>query len=137
MTDFEQQALAKLQEMIELLSTIRVYLRDASDAAPKAPSSPASASGGATGSGATFPNYGRSKGQPVAGATKQDLEYYAAGCRRTLSDPAKGKYHDKERALLAAIEAELARQSGGGGGEPPDFRPADDEIPFITSAGVR
>src|SRR3712207_5691778 len=27
----------------------------------------------------TFPNYGRSKGMPVVGATMQDLEYYANG----------------------------------------------------------
>jgi hypothetical protein len=66
-----------------------------------------------------FPPYGRSKGQPVAGASMGDLEFYANGCRRTLNDPGKARWHDKERVLLAAIEAEIARQggaSGGGGG---------------------
>jgi hypothetical protein len=75
----------------------------------------------AGGDGMVFPPYGRSKGQPIAGATVQDLEFYAGGCRRTLSDPGKSRWHDKERALLAAIEAELARNGaaparGGGGG---------------------
>jgi hypothetical protein len=52
-----------------------------------------------------FPPYGRSKGAPIAGATMQDLEYYASGSRRTLADPAKARWHDKERQMLAAIEA--------------------------------
>lgn len=65
--------------------------------------------------GMVFPPYGRSKGAPIAGASVQDLEFYANGCRRTLNDPAKSRWHDKERVLLAAIEAELARQEAGGG----------------------
>lgn len=61
-------------------------------------------------SGPVFPNYGRSKGAPIAGATRQDLEYYASGCARSLADESKARFHDKERALLAAINAELERQ---------------------------
>ena len=64
-----------------------------------------------------FPNYGRSKGGPIRGATMQDLEYYANGARRSLNDPSKARWHDKERSLLAAIEAEIARQRGSGGGD--------------------
>ena len=60
-----------------------------------------------------FPPYGRSKGAPISGATLQDLEYYANGCRRTLADAGKARFHDKERELLAVIEAELARQGHG------------------------
>ncbi len=90
--------------------------------------------------GPVFPNYGRSKGAPIFGATEQDLEFYANGCRRTLNDPGKSRWHDKERQLLAAIEAELARQRGEsygggdddefsyGGGEPPP--PSDEDAPF-------
>jgi hypothetical protein len=59
------------------------------------------------GSGVVFPNYGRSKGLPVAGASKGDLEFYRGGCLRTLGDPSKSRWHDKERALLAAIDLEL------------------------------
>ncbi len=83
-----------------------------------------------------FPPYGRSKGMPIAGASRGDLEFYANGAKRTLNDPAKARFHDKERALLAAIDAELARQGGAGAdddreGPPPhgdeDFGPPPDE----------
>lgn len=62
------------------------------------------------GDGVVFPPYGRSKGLPVRGASPADLEFYANGCRRTLNDENKARWHDKERALLAAIEAEQRRQ---------------------------
>jgi hypothetical protein len=78
-------------------------------------------------SGAVFPPYGKSKGQPVDGATVSDLEYYASGCRRTLADAGKARWHDKERVLLAAIEAELAKHKGGAQEEPPL---SDDNLPF-------
>lgn len=86
--------------------------------APRRASSGGAAAGGGGGGegGMMFPNYGRSKGAPISGATMQDLEYYANGARRSLNDPSKSRWHDKERQLLAAIEAEIARQRGGGGG---------------------
>jgi hypothetical protein len=113
----------------------------ASAPAPRRMSTGGGASGGA-GDAGVFPNYGRSKGGPIRGATLQDLEYYANGARRSLGDPSKARWHDKERALLAAIEAEIARQRGEGGGdedrggsssgmdenEPPPH--TDDDIPF-------
>lgn len=74
-------------------------------AAQRAPA--AAASGGAV---LVFPPYGRSKGMPIKGASMQDLDFYANGCRRTLADDSKARWHDKERALLAAIEAEMARE---------------------------
>jgi hypothetical protein len=88
-----------------------------------------------------FPPYGRSKGAPIAGASVQDLEFYISGSRRSLDDPSKSRWHDKERVLLAALEAELARQrAAGGGGDDNDFpppddydagsAPSDDDIPF-------
>lgn len=96
-----------------------------------APSRPA---GSSDAGGMVFPPYGRSKGMPIAGATLQDLEFYANGCRRTLGDPGKARWHDKERALLAAIEGEIARQQGGGSGDMPDDShippPSDDDAPF-------
>jgi hypothetical protein len=107
-----------------------------------APSAPArrAASGGGDG-GMVFPPYGRSKGAPIAGASIQDLEFYISGCRRTLDDPGKSRWHEKERVLLQALEAELARQQGGGDDDvfgssarrsdfddvPP---PSDEDIPF-------
>jgi hypothetical protein len=83
----------------------------------------ASPSSGAI-SGLLLPNYGRSKGMPLAGASLQDLEFYANGARRSLADATKARFHDKERQLLAAIEAEMASQRG----ETPSA-PADDDIP--------
>lgn len=86
-----------------------------------------------------FPPYGRSKGAPIAGASIQDLEFYISGCRRTLDDPAKSRWHEKERTLLAALEAELARQQGDDDPFAPSSRsndydgappPSDDDIPF-------
>ena len=74
-----------------------------------------------------FPPYGRSKGAPIHGASIQDLEFYANGARRTLGDASKARFHDKERVLLAVIEAELARQRDeptSDGGIPP---PVDDD----------
>lgn len=100
--------------------------------APAAPPSARPAAAAGRGSGMLLPNYGRSKGQPVAGASLQDLEFYASGARRTLGDPSKARWHEKERQLLAAIEAEVARQRGDAepphdGGIPP---PGDEDAPF-------
>lgn len=115
-------------------------LRIQASAAEQAAARRATPIGAPPGGGMLLPNYGRSKGQPVAGASEQDLEYYAAGCRRTLADPAKARWHDKERVLLAAIEAELARQRGlppmdaAPASDEPDWGqappPSDDDIPF-------
>jgi hypothetical protein len=85
-------------------------------AARRPASSGAPSGGGGGGDGMLLPNYGRSKGAPVYGASLQDLEFYANGARRSLADPSKSRWHDKERQLLASIEAEIARQRGEGGG---------------------
>ncbi|MFL5320436.1 MAG: hypothetical protein ACJ790_12320 [Myxococcaceae bacterium] len=97
----------------------------------------ASRPSGGGGDGMVFPNYGRSKGAPIAGASMQDLEFYANGAKRTLNDPSKERFHGKERTLLAAIEAEMQRQRGGGGGgsgggEGPDDipPPGDEDAPY-------
>jgi len=103
-------------------------------AAPRPSARSAAASGGGT--DLVFPNYGRSKGMPISGASLQDLEFYANGSRRSLADPGKARFHDKERVLLAAIEGEIARQRGGevsGASEPPTDDippPTDDDAPF-------
>ncbi|SRR5579883_516878 len=107
--------------------------------APSPAASAPSPGGAAPAGGAVFPNYGRRKGEPIFGAAISDLEYYANGCRRTLADPGKARWHDKERVLLAAIEAELARQQGlppplpDDAPPPSDYGPpstGDDDIPF-------
>jgi hypothetical protein len=91
---------------------------------------PARPPGGPAGLPTVLPNYGRSKGMPIAGASVQDLEFYANGARRTLADPSKSRFHEKERLLLAAIDTELARQGHGsaeGAEEPPI--PSDSDMP--------
>ncbi|HVE84187.1 MAG TPA: hypothetical protein VND93_15120 [Myxococcales bacterium] len=102
-----------------------------------APAARAGGGGGSAGPLPTaLPNYGRSKGAPIRGASQQDLEFYANGARRSLADPSKARFHDKERALLEAIDQELQRQRGGGGGGGPGDEGegppphGDDDAPF-------
>lgn len=93
-------------------------------------SAEASAPRHAGGSGAVFPPFGKSKGAPIAGASMRDLEFYANCAVRSLNDPSKARWHDKECMLLDAINAEIIAQ----GGTPVHVReeygqaPADDGI---------
>lgn len=64
--------------------------------------------------GPVFPPYGKQKGQPVKGASLETLQYYKTGSERTLADPSKERFHEKERAFLAILDAEIAAQTGGG-----------------------
>ena len=71
------------------------------------------------------------KGLPVKGAAQGDLEFYANGCQRSLDDPAKARWHEKERVLLDAIEAELKRQGHTSDGvDVPNDAPPPDDMPF-------
>lgn len=83
-------------------------------------------------SGAVFPNYGRAKGKPIAGADLKDLEFYAAAARKSLADPSKSRWHDKERALLELIDAEIhggrTQPPPSDSNEPPPH--GDDDAPF-------
>lgn len=125
---------ATLDDLAVILAEIRDLLKNGPPARPASPQSNGSGASGQLPLGAVFPNYGRAKGQPVQGANMGDLEFYANGCRKTLADPAKSRWHDKERALLAAIDAEMARQNGGGPSQnAPTDAPAsnpDDDLPF-------
>jgi len=67
----------------------------------------APASGGGAG---VFPPFGQSKGEPIHGASEKTLRFYAGAALRSLSDPSKERFHDKERASLAAYVNELERQ---------------------------
>ncbi|HYV44075.1 MAG TPA: hypothetical protein VFA20_04395 [Myxococcaceae bacterium] len=125
----------RLGEMTIGGSPVRGGASAGSGAGSYAPA-PARSGGGSSGPLPTaLPNYGRSKGAPIRGASQGDLEFYANGARRSLADPSKARFHDKERALLEAIDQELQRQRGGGGGgegggpeEPPP--PGDEDAPF-------
>lgn len=76
------------------------------DAQTATRSAPASGGGGA----GTFPPFGQSKGEPIHGASEKTLRFYAGASLRSLADPSKERFHDKERALLAAYVNELERQ---------------------------
>lgn len=99
-------------------------------------SSPGLGGAGGAGDGMVFPPYGRSKGMPIVGASMGDLEFYANGSRRSLADPAKARWHDKEKVLLAAIEAEIQRQLGGGGAPAPSAPVFDDDGPPHTDDDI-
>lgn len=72
-----------------------------------------------TGAGPTvFPNFGKAKGQPIFGASLGDLDYYRQAAEKSLADASKAKWHDKERALLAAYDAEAERQKTASGPAP-------------------
>jgi hypothetical protein len=89
------------------------YLCEAACSYAEARKTNARGAGKAAGGGSTavFPSYGRSKGAPIAGAAIGDLEFYIRGCERTLADESKARWHEKERALLAVLRAELESQS--------------------------
>ncbi len=103
------EAMAKLVTKLDGIQAGQAKLQESFDKmiAILAKPRPAAAASGASGGGAIFPNYGRSKGTPVAGASKQDLEFYKRGCERTLADPSKANWHAREEILLKAINAEL------------------------------
>jgi hypothetical protein len=126
-----QEVIALQKETIKLLSIIALNTEK--------PSAPATTRAPANGT-ICFGNYGRSKNKPVAGASKEDLDYYRKGCIRTLEDDSKSRFHDRERVLLSAIDAELTAKHGAGGSGPaPDFCSPDDsdDVPFIHCGGVR
>ena len=107
------------------------------NAAPKA-------SGGGAG---VFPNFGKSKGAPIAGASQNDLRYYAGAAIRSIEDASKARFLDSNKAQLASYIAEMERQ-GLDASEfkqvpaqdrgieherrplPGDPAPSDDDIPF-------
>ena len=92
---------------------------------------PANAAPRASGGGLRVGNFGRRKGEAIEGMPIADLEWYLAAADKSLANPEKARFHDNERAIKAALEREIAKQSG----QPaPANIPAEDldssEIPF-------
>jgi len=120
----EMEGVAHVVESVaatDKAAAIKATLAAAARVAPPA-SPPRAPSGGVT----TLPNYGKAKGQPIATADSKTLEYYRAGAMRSLEDASKSKWHDRERALLEAIDAELSRRDA--------TVPTDDGPPPHTDA---
>lgn len=143
MTEFEEKMLALKAREVDALEAISAALKGGARPAPgptatggQRNSAPAPAPAPAP---TIFPNYGRHKGEPIAGADDDTLDYYENGARRTLDDASKSYFHAKEEALIAAIEAERNGRGGGRGGGTDDWRgpppqdsggPSDEDIPF-------
>jgi hypothetical protein len=56
-----------------------------------------------------FPNFGPAKGEAIRGAELRHLEVYAEAMRKALADPERERFKASNRALLGAIETEIAR----------------------------
>lgn len=81
-------------------------------------------------SGARLPNFGRSAGGPVYGASMRDLAFYQGVLAKNVEDESKARWREQNQATLDAIEAEIARQ--GGSVPERETPPMDDDsnIPF-------
>ena len=71
-----------------------------------------SGSGGATSAGDFEVAFGRDKGKRISEV--QDLSWLRGTLERDLADSSKERFHEKARGQLAAIDAELAKRTGGG-----------------------
>lgn len=69
--------------------------------------------GGAAGaSGAVLPPFGRKRGQPIAGCDLENLEWYRGVVQKSVDDPDKARFRERNQEVLSAIEAEIVRQGG-------------------------
>jgi single-strand DNA-binding protein len=68
--------------------------------------------GGATSAGDFEVAFGRDKGKRISEV--QDLSWLRGTLERDLADSSKERFHEKARGQLAAIDAELAKRTGGG-----------------------
>lgn len=64
----------------------------------------------AVASGEAVVPFGLNKGKPIAGLAPKALKWLADALRTNLNDPAKEQYKAETARLLAATEAEIARQ---------------------------
>ena len=71
-----------------------------------------SGSGGATSAGDFEVAFGRDKGKRISEVG--DLSWLRGTLERDLADGSKERFHEKARGQLAAIDAELAKRTGGG-----------------------
>lgn len=124
------------QEAVERLESVTANLMAAIAEVKAMHTQPAAA----VPTGVVFP-FGTSKGKPVAGADMRSLEFFRGACLKTLADPDKQRFHEKERGLLAAIEAEMRRQGvdpqPASSFEPPPPSDADAPPPeFSTNSDI-
>jgi single-strand DNA-binding protein len=77
-----------------------------------APRASGASSGGATSAGDFEVAFGRDKGKRISEVG--DLSWLRGTLERDLADSSKERFHEKARGQLAAIDAELAKRTGGG-----------------------
>lgn len=58
--------------------------------------------------------WGKSKGTPLSQAGEKDLKWCLEFASNSVDNPEKAKFRDQNIALVAAIQAELARRAAGG-----------------------
>ena len=120
MTEFEADVIARLDRIEQALAGA---LQRRVGEAPRSASS---------GGGSPVVKFGRDKGRSLADV--DDLTWYRAAIARSVADPDKAQYRDRNIADLAAIDAEIARRNGATrpppASEPEAPFPGDDDIPF-------
>lgn len=71
--------------------------------------SPAGGSSGAARSGMVM-RFGNSKGVALEDLQTKDLDWYIGAAERSIADPSKANYKDKNQAELTQLRAERARR---------------------------
>lgn len=111
--------------------------RQAPPSEPRQRAQPSTSGGGVAQSGFNVPG-GRDKGKDLVDADDSSLAFWSKRIGDNLA-AGTSKYPDKDRALLGAMQAEIARRSGGAApsaekpraaAPPPPPQPDDDSIPF-------
>jgi hypothetical protein len=111
-----QRTLARIEESQKRSEDRIARIEAALVSRPESRAEPVPSRGGGSGFVIrNLPNYGKAKGQPIADASDHDLEWYANNCEKSVNDPSKAKWRDREEAMLAALRAEQRRRGSGGG----------------------
>jgi hypothetical protein len=101
----------RIADALEALVVIAGHVAKLLEARPAAPASTGGQRANTGGRRAGVPELRAVEGRADRGRDDwQDLEFYANAAVRSLSDPAKERFHTKERENLAAYNAELVRQ---------------------------
>jgi hypothetical protein len=79
-------------------------------AATSTPSARGQLYGGGAESSPCAPPFGRHANEPLAQLDAKDLTWYRDAVTKSLNDPERARYRQKNELVLADLEAELARR---------------------------
>ena len=65
----------------------------------------------------TLPPFGLYKGEPIHSVPLEGLEWYVQAVERSINDPAKGQYREKNEALLNALDAQIQHLNASSSGD--------------------